>query len=208
MLGGAEDPDNPETPPWRTGFAKLPRTGAVQVFATNLEGDGQANLKHHGGPDKAVLAYSADHYPAWRAELGRPEFPHGGLGENLTIEGFDEDSVCIGDVIQVGGQVRLQVTQPRQPCANISRRWGIPDLTRRVQQTGRTGWYLRVLEPGAVEAGMPVALLERLHPAWTVTRAMRTMQARPWDPALTQELGSLPELSGAWRSTLVPVVKA
>jgi len=117
--------------------------GPVWLGRENLAGDGQADRQHHGGPDHAVLAYSIDHYPAWREELGR-ELPPGSFAENLAITGRDESTVCIGDTYAIGTAL-VQVAQPRQPCVKIARRLGIPDLTRRVERTGRTGWYLRVL---------------------------------------------------------------
>lgn len=156
----------------RTGFGKLPVTGPVRVGRTNLEGDGQA-WAHHGGPEMAVMAYAADHYPLWREELGWPSLPLGGFGENLSIEGADESTVCIGDTWRIGSAV-LQVASPRKPCSKISRFWGRPDLLRRVVDSGRTGWYLRVLQEGQIEAGDRVELAERTHPGWTVLRAFRT----------------------------------
>ena len=102
-------------------------------------------------------------------ELGR-DFPFGAFAENLTINGLDEKTVCIGDIYQMGA-VKLQVTKPRIPCWKIARRWGIPDLTKRVSQTSRTGWYCRVLQPGEIEAGLPVELIERQNPGQTVAKA-------------------------------------
>src|SRR3984957_6338384 len=94
---GFEDAVDTHDKPWATGFFKTPIEGPVFVATTNLVGDGQADLKNHGGTDKAVLAYSADHYPKWRDELRMPDMPHGAFGENLTIAGWSEESVCIGD---------------------------------------------------------------------------------------------------------------
>src|SRR5687768_12706975 len=95
---GREGAADPFDRPWTSAFFKTPVAGPVFVGRTNVTGDCQADLEHHGGVDKAVLAYSADHYPLWRAELNRPDLCFGGFGENLTIEGLDEQGVCIGDV--------------------------------------------------------------------------------------------------------------
>lgn len=187
--------------PWTTGFFKEPVEGPVWLGRTNLAGDGQADRENHGGPDKAVLAYSADHYPLWRAELNRPDLPYGAFGENFTIAGLSEETVCIGDVYAIG-EVRVQVSQPRQPCWKIARRWRIKDLTARVRETGRTGWYLRVLEEGYVEAGLPVALLERPFPRWTVAHATEIMHHRRENPEAAAELAACPFLSAVWRETL------
>jgi MOSC domain-containing protein YiiM len=157
---------------WETAFHKEPVMDPIYLGKIGLEGDSQANKKHHGGPDKAVLMYSADHYPKWEAELGK-QFPKGGFSENLTVSGLDETIVCVGDVFQIGA-VKLQVTQPRSPCRNISRFWKIPDLLKRVTHTGRTGWYCRVLTEGNIEAGTPVELIERPNPGETVLKISKS----------------------------------
>ncbi|RMD61489.1 MOSC domain-containing protein [Candidatus Parcubacteria bacterium] len=174
---GIEGAPDPMDRPWVTSFFKDPVDGPVWLGLTNLAGDGQADRENHGGPDKAVLAYAAAHYPLWRSELGRPDLPFGAFAENFTIEGLTEASVCIGDVYAIG-DVRVQVSQPRQPCWKIARRWRIKDLTARVRETGRTGWYLRVLAEGYVEPGLPVTLIERPYPQWTVARATEIMHRR------------------------------
>jgi MOSC domain-containing protein YiiM len=198
---GAPDAADPLDRPWRTGYFKTPVAGPVRLGRTNLVGDGQANLRVHGGADKAVLGYAASHYPKWRAELGLPDLPYGAFAENFTIAGQDEDQVCLGDVYAVGSS-RVQVSQPRQPCSNITHRWRVPRLTEQVAATGRHGWYMRVLEEGSVEAGEPVVLLERPAPAWTIGRAMRAMQRRQVDAAEAAALLEVPGLSDAWRTTL------
>jgi len=154
---------------WETAFFKERVTGPIFLGELGLEGDGVFHTEHHGGPDQAVLLYSADHYPRWQNELGR-EFPFGGFAENLTVSGLDENTVCIGDIYQIGA-VKLQVSKLRIPCWIIARCWGIPDLTKRVSQTSRTGWYCRVLQTGEIEAGLPVELLERSDDEQTVAKA-------------------------------------
>src|ERR1700746_2504362 len=119
---GLENAIDPHDLPWTTGFFKTPVEGPVFAGSTNLSGDGQADLKNHGGIDKAVLAYSADHYPKWRDELWIPDMPCGAFGENLTIAGWGEESVCIGDIFRIG-PVIFEVSQPRQPCWKLARRW-------------------------------------------------------------------------------------
>ena len=114
-------PDAIEThdKPWTTGFFKMPVLGPVAVSLTQIAGDGQADLKNHGGPDKAILAYSADHYPDWRERLLMPDMPYGAFGENLTVGGLTEESVCIGDVLGIG-PLTVEVSQPRQPCWKLA----------------------------------------------------------------------------------------
>jgi MOSC domain-containing protein YiiM len=192
---------DPLDQPWRTGFFKTPVAGPVRLKRTNLVGDGQANLRVHGGPDKAVLGYAASHYPLWRSELGIPDLPYGAFAENFTIAGLDEAQVCLGDVYAIGS-ARVQVSQPRQPCSSITHRWRVPGLTEQVAATGRHGWYMRVLDEGEVEAGEPVTLLERPTPDWTVARASQAMQRRQIDRAEAAALLEVPALSDAWRKTL------
>ncbi|VTU00872.1 sulfurase : MOSC domain containing protein OS=Rhodopirellula maiorica SM1 GN=RMSM_03240 PE=4 SV=1: MOSC: 3-alpha [Gemmataceae bacterium] len=192
-LGGAARP-------WTTGFIKAAVAGPVQLGPTNLVGDGQADLANHGGPDKAVCVYPAVHYPHWRAELGLP-LTHGAFGENFTAGGWSEADVCVGDVWAIGGAL-VQVSQPRQPCWKLARRWDVKDLALRVQQTGRTGWYFRVLRAGGVEAGGAFALAERPEPVWTVSRANEVMHHRKADLALAAELAAVSCLSASWRSNL------
>ena len=187
--------------PWRSGFYKRPVAGPVWLGRTNLAGDGQANLRVHGGPDKAVLSYAASHYPGWRAELNLPDLPYGAFAENFTIALLDETNVCLGDVYAIGN-ARVEVSQPRQPCANISRRWKLPGLPERVEATGRHGWYSRVLTEGEVAAGEPIVLLERPFPEWTVARAFRAMRQRRIDPDEAAALREVPTLSDSWRQTL------
>jgi MOSC domain-containing protein YiiM len=194
---GFEDAADPHDQPWTTGFFKTPVEGRVFANLTNLAGDGQADLTHHGGIDKAVLAYSADHYPKWRDELRLPDMPYGAFGENLTIAGLTERSVCIGDVFRIGEAV-FEVSQPRQPCWKLARRWRMHELTPAVVRNGRSGWYFRVLERGWIEAGEPVALQARPNAGWTIARAHEILHHRKTDVPLALELASLPQLSNSW----------
>lgn len=186
--------------PWSSAFAKSPVEGPIWLGRLNLVGDRQGDTVSHGGAEKAVLCYAASHYPAWEADLG-VRFPAGGFGENLTIEDLSEETVCIGDSFRVGEAV-VQVCQPRIPCWKISHRWNRADLTKRVEQTGRTGWYLRVLTEGTVQAGNDVILLDRPHPTWTVARATRTYRERKRRPDEVAELRTLLELAAVWQRVL------
>ena len=112
--------------PWLSGFRKTPVEGSIFLRTENFDGDGQADLVNHGGRDKAVLAYSADHGEFWTDFLGATP-PPGGFGENLYIAGQDESTVCVGDLFSIG-TAQLQVCQPRQPCWKLARRWQRGDL--------------------------------------------------------------------------------
>ena len=194
---GFEDASDAHDKPWTTGFFKMPVSGPIFVGTTNLAGDSQADLKHHGGVDKAVLAYGADHYPNWREELRLPEMPFGAFGENLTISGLSEESVFIGDIFRIG-PVTFEASQPRQPCWKLARRWRMHELVRLVVHNGRSGWYLRVLDEGCIEAGMPVELLDRPNPTWPIARANRILHHCKTDLALTLELAAVPKLAKSW----------
>ena len=197
---GTPDASDPHDRQWTTGFCKETVSGPVTITKINLAGDGQADLKHHGGLDKAVCVYPREHWAFWKAEIAI-DLPHGGFGENFTTSGAVETDVCIGDVFRCGTAL-LQISQPRQPCWKLARRWGTKDLPARVERTGRSGWYLRVLEEGTVEAGNEIPLVERSHPEWTVAAANSVMHHRKTDWEAAQRLASCPALSGSWRSTL------
>ena len=186
---------------WASAYVKSPVSGAVHVGPEGLEGDQQHERRVHGGPHMAVLAYADSHYDAWRDELDLVEMGPGGFGENLTVEGFDETTVCIGDVWAVG-DVRLQVASPRGPCLNISRRWDRQDLMQRVIDTARGGWYLRVLQPGTIAARQPVRRVERSQPDWTIEKVFKLRYSEQRDPKLVAKAVKLEELAPRWRESL------
>ena len=187
--------------PWTTGTFKDPVSGKVALSWEGLNGDGQADLVNHGGVDKAVLVYSDDHAERWRRELFPEGLPPGAFGENFTVQGLTEANVCLGDVFQVGS-ARVQVSQPRQPCWKQARRYAMNDLVVRIVRTGRTGWYLRVLTEGHVEAGDVMTLLERPHPEWTIERANQVMHVAKTNRELSLELAACPALAQSWVTSL------
>lgn len=197
---GIEDAPDEMDQVWTTGFYKSSVAGPRYLSRTNLDGDGQADTVNHGGPDKAALFYAAAHYPHWHAELARPDLPYGAFGENFTVAGLTEEDVCVGDTYTIG-DVRVQVSQPRGPCWKIARRWRIADLTARVLDSGRTGWYVRVLQEGMVEAGMPLALLDRPYPQWTIARVNDTLY-RHGDADAMRALADCPLLAAVVRQSL------
>ncbi len=146
-----------------TGIFKSPVYGPVALRRHNLEGDRQADLSVHGGPTKAVYLYPTQHYVYWRDELGDDELGWGSFGENLTVDGLDEEAICIGDEFHVGS-ARVVVTEPRMPCYKLSIRFDRADMVKRFLTSQRTGFYFGVVEEGVIEAGDH---LERVveHPA-------------------------------------------
>ncbi len=182
---------------WRTGIFKTPVQSPVQATATGLAGDGVGDTKHHGGPDKAICCHPWAHYDYWNAYFLWNLEP-GVFGENFTLLGLTESDVAVGDVWQVGA-IRVQVSQPRIPCWQQSDKLGQPGFEKLVMQTGKSGFYLRVLEPGMVAPGDTITLVERPHPAASIVRLNRAL-AQPQDIALTEEFAELPPLSDDWRA--------
>lgn len=150
----------------RTGIHKQPVAGAVQVDRLGLAGDEQADLSVHGGLDKAVYAYPVEHYPFWTAQRaaslkrtpGELTLTPGALGENLTVEGILESDVWIGDRLQAGDVV-LQVTEPRHPCFKLNGKLGFSHASKMMIQSGFSGFYLRVVESGTLNAGDALTLV-------------------------------------------------
>ncbi len=182
-----------------SGIDKQPRAGRQTVGCTGLAGDEQADLRVHGGPDKAVLCYAWAHYDEWRRALpgctllGTP----GAFGENLSVEGLDERGVCLGDRYAIGS-ARFVVTQGRQPCFKLNLRFGVPDMSRRVQDSGRVGWYLRVEAPGEVGAGDTIDLIQRPYPTHSVADILELIRSREVRPERLRPLLELP-LPASWR---------
>lgn len=151
---------------------------------------------------KAIHHYPREHYATWLAELG--EHPllmqPGAFGENFSTTGWTEDDVCLGDLIHAGSAL-LQVSQGRMPCWKLSDRFGVANLALRVQQSGRTGWYYRVLQEGVVGVGDRLQVVERIHADWPLSRLSAVLFDKRVEPELLRECLALP-LVPSWRRTL------
>lgn len=187
---------------WTTAFFKRPIEGRVNVGRLGLEGDEVAEKRVHGGPDKAVCVYSADHFAHWRADLAEPTLGAAGFGENFTVEDLSEETVCLGDRWRIG-TAEFEVSQPRQPCWKLARRWKTKDLTLRVQQNGYTGWYLRVVTEGTITPGDAIEIVSSPLPEWTIARANRVMYELKDDTTATAELAAIEPLAGSWKRQLL-----
>jgi MOSC domain-containing protein YiiM len=187
----------------RSAIGKAPASAPVMAGPLGLAGDEQADLTVHGGTDKAIHHYPHDHYAAWAAELnGHPLLAApGAFGENITTTGLTEDQVCIGDRFRLGHAL-VEVSQGRQPCWKIDHRFERKGVTARVIETGRCGWYYRVIEPGAVAAGDTLALADRPHAEWTVARTFRLLigGGHKAEPQAVAELAALPALAESWQA--------
>ena len=186
---------------WSTGFYKQPVTEPLWLGYEGLKGDQQADRRYHGGSEKAVCVYASEHYPYWQEKLGQVEMLNGAFGENFTTAGSLEHEVSIGDVYALG-EARLQVSQPRQPCWKLARRWRVKDLTAQMERTGFTGFYFRVLQHGKVHAGAEFTLMERPFPNWTIALANEIMHHRRADKDAARELAECPLLSASWKDSL------
>jgi MOSC domain-containing protein YiiM len=184
----------------RSGIAKLRVAAAsLDLRETNLAGDRQADLSVHGGPDKAVYVYPTEHYAGWQADGFSLDV--GGVGENVALAGPTEHEVRIGDVWRWGGAL-VQVSQPRAPCFKFALHTGRKDGGPRMIETGRCGWYLRVLEPGAVPTSGSMTLAARDEDAPTVAEAFRVMFDDEDADLVARVLGT-PALGDGWRGPLV-----
>lgn len=199
---GAEGAADPMARPWETSFFRTPSDEPRWLFTTHLEGNAQADTKNHGKPDQAILLYAAAHYPLWRAELDRPEIGPGGFGENATVEDLSEATACVGDVYAIG-DARIRVEGPRYPCTKIERRWNLPGLTARVAATGRTGWYCSVVREGLLKPGLPLTLVERPYPAWTMSLINDFGHFRNRDLATAEAIAACPLLDPWWQRLVV-----
>ena len=182
-----------------TGIFKEPVSDRVMVHALNVQGDGQADRKVHGGRDMAVYAYPFDHYKFWEGSLGRSGFPFGQFGENLTVEGLSEKTVRVGDVFRVGGAL-LQATQPRTPCYKLALRMGEgPDFLRRFLDSGRLGFYLRVIQEGEIGAGDAIECVDTDGGAVTIAEFIHIYLHEKHDPDSLRHVLASRDLGEAWR---------
>jgi MOSC domain-containing protein YiiM len=176
--------------PMMSAIVKEPVEGPVKVEGVNLAGDAQADLRVHGGPDKAVYAYAREDSDWWARELGR-KIPDGMFGENLTLEGVDVSNAVIGERWKVG-TVELEVCQPRLPCSKLGLRFQDLKMVKRFGQASRPGAYLRIITEGELQKGDEVTILSR--PDHGITLA-NVADAILLDDSLLEHAASAPELA-------------
>jgi MOSC domain-containing protein YiiM len=188
-----------------TAFVKVALPGRVRVSRLGIDGDDHV-YKDHGGPDMALLVYSHEHYAHWCA-LGLDLPEHAAMGENLTVEGLVETDVHIGDEFEVGSAV-VQIAQPRSPCSKIAARYGRKDLPGLVQETGFTGYLLRVLVEGSIGAGDEMRLVARQNHGVTVAQAGRVANVERNDLSGARRVLAVDALGASTRRMLVARVAA
>lgn len=184
-----------------TGIFKEPVTGRVIARRLGFEGDKQVDLRYHGGEHKAVYAYPHEHYATWSAELGRYDLGFGQFGENLTTEGWLETTVHLGDRFRAGDAL-FEVTQPRVPCFKLGIKMGDAEFPKIFLKSMRCGFYLRVLEEGAVGAGDAIERVE-IGPERITIHALYHLRFKdPLNKAEIQRTLSVEALSKEWRKEL------
>lgn len=187
-----------------TGIFKKPVEGEVAVSHFNLAGDKQVDLTNHGGEHKAVYGFSADHYDYWRQQLNKPELSYGQFGENLTISSFDEQSLCIGDQLQINDCI-LEISQPRVPCFKLGIVLDLKTMPKLFVQHWATGIYFRVLQSGSIQAGDSVNITHQ-HPAQLTVQSLfkAYFDSDFSEPEkVLQRAAEIPELSEEWREKIL-----
>jgi MOSC domain-containing protein YiiM len=182
----------------RTSIFKTAVSGRIRVTRLNLDGDQQSDLSVHGGIDKAVYAYPSEHYAFWQEELPGMDLPWGVFGENFTTEGLLEDTLHIGDRLRVGSAEFL-ITQPRMPCFKLGIRFDRVDMVKRFQNSGRTGFYLAVLQEGEVMVGDTIEVIDRDERSITVADVVNLYATDATNQDLLRRVSALPALPESWR---------
>lgn len=199
LTGRAQDFARGET----SAIAKVPVAGPRAVRWLGIDGDEQADLSVHGGPEKAIHHYPQDHYPFWREAIGAIAVLEtaGAFGENISTRGLTEDTACIGDRYRLGSAL-VEIAQGRQPCWKQAQRLGSNAVIATMVQSRRCGWYYRVIEEGQVGSGDTLALVDRPHPEWSVARVIGLLIAGEGrhDPSGVSALARLDVLADNWRA--------
>jgi len=204
---GQTAPLGPEEVP--SAFVKTARQGPVAVMRLGLEGDEQADLSAHGGPEKAVYAYADAHYPHWAQQFPdlASHFTGGAMGENLTVAGLEESGICVGDIHQAGSAL-LQVCQPRQPCFKFALRHNNKYLPKAMVRNGFSGWYYRVLRVGQLEAGDKLILQDRPNPDFPFTRLVEIIYHGKATADEIRRMAELEGLASQWRDHAKALIAA
>jgi MOSC domain-containing protein YiiM len=184
-----------------TGIFKEPIAGPVALRTLNLDGDRQADLTVHGGPNKAVYGYPSEHYEYWRDELPGTMLPWGMFGENFTTVGLLEGELHIGDRLKIGSAV-LVIRQPRIPCYKLAIKFQRSDILARFLQSGRSGFYFSVEHDGSVEAGDTFEVLSQEPQAITIAEMNHLFADDRYNRGLLDKAVATPALPEDWRDYL------
>ncbi|WP_461535279.1 MOSC domain-containing protein [Spongorhabdus nitratireducens] len=190
-----------------TAITKTPVTDDIYLSTEGLEGDECADQRHHGGLERALHQYPAEHYGYWQERYSTDnaqdnDWQAPGMGENISSTGMTEDNVCIGDRYRWGAAI-IEVSQPRSPCFKLNKRWNADDLSVHMQDTSRCGWLYRVIQPGVVNAEQPLELIERPTNAMTVREVCDIYFGNPLDREDLLKLQQQTRLSNSWMQKVV-----
>ncbi len=191
-----------------TGIFKEPISGTVMLREKNIDGDGQGDLKVHGGTYKAIYGYPIEHYSHWQQELNRDDLLYGQFGENLTVEGMLEESIHIGDVFQIGTTVKLQITQPRVPCFKLGYKMGLSEFPKQFLESRRVGFYFRVLAEGEITAGDAISRIEIAPEPMSVKEILNLRYFNTDNHEKIAKARKLPALSPSWKKDFTRILQA
>jgi MOSC domain-containing protein YiiM len=189
--------------PMLSAYRRQPVAGPVVAHELGLDGDQVGNTRVHGGQEKAIYAYPLRGYAAWQAEFPdiADRFGPGAMGENLVVDGVDETTLCLGDIIRCG-TATLQIAQIREPCSTFAAAMGTTRVVKAMVRSGRCGWYLRVLEGGTMAPGDGHDVIERPNPDWPISRFTPIAAGKAGRVEELAALAALPSLSLYWRTKL------
>ena len=182
----------------QTGIWKHSVDGRIAIVGDNLVGDRQADLRVHGGRDKAIYGYPSEHYAWWRERLPDADLSWGAFGENLTVEGLSESEVRVGERFRVG-DAELTITQPRTPCFKLGIKFARPQMVKEFLRSERSGFYFAIVRPGTIGAGDAIERVHAEPESPTVTELVRLSVADDVDAATLRRLVALPGLAASWR---------
>lgn len=187
-----------------SAIRKTSITGPASVNNTGFVDDEQADLRVHGGTEKALHHYAADHLSFWKEKFADRDsfFEPGCFGENISTEGITETDLCLGDIFRLG-QLRVQISQGRQPCWKLAAHAKIPELAAEFQITGRTGWYYRVLDGGFLSVGDQLELVERPNPKWLLSEVISARFKPGLNPLIAKDIAGLDGLAESWRTAFL-----
>ena len=190
-----------------TGIFKTPVTEKIKVGKINLEGDGQADLRVHGGESKAVMVYPYEHYTFWANQLNRNDFSYGQFGENFTVTGFNEKNTNIGDQFKIGDAV-FEVTQPRVPCYKLEMKMEEQNFIQPYLHSKKTGFYFRVLNEGTVKAGEAIEKIFEEPLQFSVEEAVKLLYIDSSNKKRIEEIVGITALSDGWKKSFNRLLKS
>src|SRR5882757_7203714 len=190
-----------------TGIWKNPVHARCRVGRLNLDGDGQGDVAGHGGEQRAVFVYQIESYRHWQEQMKRTDFVHGQFGENFTIEGLPDESVCIGDRYQIGSAL-FEITQPRVTCYRVGIRTNEPRMAALLTSSGRPGFYCRVLEEGEVGAGDDIVKVGEAKERMTVAEINALLYSPNHPRDRLERALRIEALSPGWRGSFEALLQS